>query len=110
MNHNINAREDTKASLLRVRIGVGKVRTGLLICPGHFRTLPEQRQCNEVREKYLPLYAGGVAEGLSRGSYKQRKGKGLHFKVKSVLLCRCPGIDELNHKEEELGICSSSAG
>lgn len=55
-----------KASLLRVRIGIGKVRTGLLICPGHFRALPEQRHCNEVREKYL--HAGGVAEGLSRRS------------------------------------------
>lgn len=110
MNHNISARGGMKASLLRVRIGTGKVRTGLLIFPGHFRALPEQRHCNEVREKYLHVHAGGVAEGLSRGSYKQRNGKGLHFKVKSVMLYRCPGIDELNHKEEELGICCSCAG
>lgn len=40
----------------------------------------------------------------------QRQGKGLHFKVKSVVLCRCPEIDEVNHKEEGLGMCSSSAG
>lgn len=57
-----------KASLLSARIGIGKVRAGLLICPGHFRALPEQRHSNEVREKELHVHAGGVAEGLSRGS------------------------------------------